>query len=102
MRPLLLALVVVAAACGSGGDGPAEVTVSGVVVDVQGDLSSVEAFTIRTGGGDDLVFTPGPDVTFDGGPLSHVRSHLVSGEPVKVTYETSASGELVAVVVEDG
>ncbi len=75
-------------------------SVHGVVVEVKGDLSAVESFTIRTEDGEELEFVPRPGTRFDGGPLSHLSQHLLSGEPVLVRYQ--AEGEtLTAIEVSD-
>lgn len=76
-------------------------TAAGLVVDVQGDLTSVQSFSLRTGQGDVVRFVPAEDADFDGGPLSHIRDHLRSLEPVVVTYE-DREGTLVAIAVADG
>lgn len=93
MRIALLLLLLVACS--------GQETVRGVVVDVQGDLQTVERFTLLTEEGEQLEFVPGTGLRFDGGPLSHLRQHMVSGEPVRVRYE-SESGALVVVEVSDG
>lgn len=98
MRRIAAALLLVLAGCG-GADEPAAV---GVVIDVVGDLTSVEQFTIRTADGSDLTFVPAGEARFHGlGPLGHLRSHLAGGSPVVVVYETGADGVLVAVSVDD-
>lgn len=99
---ILATLLLVAAACGGSGDTDDQVA-TGVVIDVVGDLTTVESFTIRTVDGDDLTFVPVDGVRFHGlGPLGHLRSHLTAGEPVAVEYEETADGTLLAVAVEDG
>ncbi len=93
---LAAALLVLAGGCG----GDATDRVEGVVIDVSGDLETVESFTIRTSDGLDLVFEPAPTATFHEGPLVHLTDHLRSGEPVAVTYEEDGS-RLVALEVSD-
>jgi hypothetical protein len=92
---VLVALVLVA--CGS-----SDAVVSGVVVGVDGDLTTVNSFQVRTTEGDLLVFVPAPGIRFhDAAPLSHLTDHLVSGEIVEIVYETLNDGTLVATKVGD-
>jgi len=93
----LLALAVLAAGC-SGGDQ----RVTGVVVGVDGDLTTVRSFELLTTSGDRLTFVPGPDLfTFpDGTPLTHLSEHFQTGVPIRVTYR-SEDGTNVASIVED-
>ena len=100
MRSLALLLVLssLIAACG---DEPATgTTATGAVIDVEGDLSGVETFTVLTTEGDELTFVPDEGLLFDDGPLSHLQSHMTSGAPVEVTYE-ERDGALVAVHITD-
>ncbi len=95
----LLALLVVGSACGGGEELP---TAEGVVIGVDGGLTDVQSFTIRTTDGSDLTFQAPDDLLFHGsGPLGHLRSHLTSGVPVIVTYEARADGSLAAIEVDD-
>lgn len=94
---LAIVVTLFGGACG-GGDS----VVEGVVVGVDGDLSGVEAFSIRTAGGDVFVFVPAPGIRFhDEAPLSHLTDHLISGELIEIEYETLDDGTLVALRVED-
>lgn len=96
MRAVATAAVVVAlAACGD-----ATTRVEGRIVEFDGDLTAVRSFVLLTERGDRIEFRPGPEATFHGGPLTHLRDHLVSGEPVVVFYEGSAD-EARVVSVED-
>jgi hypothetical protein len=99
-RRLLAVVALVAvlpAACG----GP-EDRVTGVVVDVDGDLTGVEAFVVVTTGGERLRFVPDEDLTrFEhGAPLAHLTEHLRTGDPVRVTFVTEGA-TLVALEIED-
>ena len=101
MRRCVLVVVALAvAACGNGGD---DSEASGVVIDVVGGLTTVDQFTIRTTAGEDLTFEVADGVRFHGsGPLGHLRSHLTTGEPIVVVYETGEDGVLRALEVDDG
>lgn len=94
MKRWLAGALVVA---GCSGGGPASVT--GLLVDVQGDLTTVTEFTLLVGE-ERLVFVPSPDGDY-GFPLPHLRDHLRGGEPVVVGY-IEADGELVATSIQDG
>jgi hypothetical protein len=72
---------------------PVEETVTGVVIAVEGNLAGIDSFVIRLPDGSDLALAPTEGLLFDGaGPLSHVRDHLVSGNPVTVTYVDASEG----------
>ncbi len=94
----LSTLALLPAACG----GTTDVEVRGVVVDVRGTLTEIESFEVRSDRGETYLFVPSNDAVFgDEAPLSHIRDHLRSGEPVVVTY-SERDGELVADRVDDG
>lgn len=82
------------AACASGA------SVTGVVVDMDGDLTSVRSFVLRTADAEELTFVPAPGLEFDGAPLSHLRDHLRAGDTIRVDFEDDG-GVLVAVRVTD-
>ncbi len=95
---LLLGVVVLATAC----SGTASAEVTGVVTDVVGDLTSVDAFTLRLTDGTDRTFEPAPGVLFhDSAPIGHLRDHLRSGEPVTVRYRVLDDGTVIALEVGD-
>lgn len=97
-RALGAAITCIALVACSGGDP----VVSGVVVGVDGDLTTVNSFQVRSTDGDLLVFVPAPGIRFHGSaPLSHLTDHLVSGEIVEIEYETLNDGTLVATRVGD-
>lgn len=84
-------------ACGGGGD-----TVTGVVVDVTGDITTVERFVMRLPDGTDRELQPAPGITFHGGAaIGHLIDHLRSGEPVEIRYEQLDDGTWVALEVAD-
>jgi len=78
----------------------APATVTGAVIAVDGDLSAVSSFTVLAETGAELTFSPSPDGDY-AFPLPHLRDHLRSGEPVRVSY-VDAGGTLLAVAVTDG
>lgn len=82
------------AACGSGNG-----NVTGVVVDVVGDLQQVSSFTVDADGVE-YRFVPAPDGSF-AFPLPHLRDHMRTTEQVRVDYRT-VDGTLQAVAVADG
>ena len=57
----------------------------GVVVEVEGGLESVEAFTVLIDDGAVIRFEPTAGLPFDGGPLSHLQSHRLGGASIEVT-----------------
>lgn len=77
------------------------VSVEGIVLELEGDLTEVQYFVVMDSDGERYTFTPAAGLTFHGGPLSHLRDHITSGQSVFVVYETAADGSLVAVEVGD-
>ena len=75
--------------------------VIGIVTEVTGDLTSIESFVVIDGSGDSFKFVPGEGLTVAGGPVSHLRDHVVSGEQVMVLFHSGAQGELIADDVQD-
>lgn len=74
---------------------------TGVVIDVRGNLSSIESFGIVLADSSSLHLEPEPGVLFDGeGPLSHLRDHLRSGQPVEVEFYRNGN-RLMATAVGD-
>lgn len=67
-------------------------TVHGVVIAVAGDGDTVTSFTVTTQSNEEVEFHLTADATFAGGPLSHIRDHMASGDPVAIEF----------VVLEDG
>jgi hypothetical protein len=92
-----LVAVVVASCAGTSTD-----DATGVVVDVTGDITTVDRFVIQTPEGERLELTVAPGVIFaNGAPPGHLSEHLQSGEPVVVTYETLDDGTLVVHELDD-
>lgn len=104
MRLMLLILVALSlaalgSACSGSSDGDGEVV--GVVTEVTGDLSGIESFVVLDAEGESFKFQPRTGLLVMGAPPSHLRDHVVSGEPVRVTYHENSAGELMADEVED-
>jgi hypothetical protein len=93
LAALLLASLL-AGACASTGNS----TLVGSVIAVDGDLVDVRTFEVLSDGAS-FEFRPALDGNFSI-PLVHLRDHLRSGEPVRVTYR-EVEGELVASDVVD-
>ena len=91
----LLAAALLVAGCGDSHDG--QESVRAVVLEVTGDLTSVESFLIRTEDGEILELTPAPGGDFRF-PLPHLRDHLRTAEPVLVTVDRSVDPPLATVI----
>jgi hypothetical protein len=89
---ILISLIMVACAQNGG-------TVLGVVVEVEGSLEQIESFTVLVEG-DEMTFLPVADGEYPY-PLSHLRGHVRTGQPVFVTWERR-SGDLYATELRDG
>lgn len=74
--------------------------VEGIVVDVVGDLTAVDRFTVRTNRGEMLTFVPAPDGNYPF-PLSHLREHQASVSPIVVAFDEREDGVLIATSVDD-
>lgn len=98
---LVLAVVVLVSAVAGCTSDSTDTMVVGIVTQVSGDLGSVESFIITDPEGQSYQFTPVDGLLFDGGPIDHLREHIVSGDPVQVRYERSDDGALIAVEVTD-
>jgi hypothetical protein len=83
---VLLALVV--SACG-GDDSHEEgdLKVSGVIVDVQGDITAIEQFDLVVEDGTRFTFVPeAGSLERSGFSPAHIREHSALVEPISVTY----------------
>ena len=102
-RASLLLGVIVAVmaltACTSDGSENSDI-VEGIVTEVTGDLTAVESLVIMDSDGKSHFFKPSPGLLFYGGPLTHLRDHVVTGQRVVVTFEADPYGERVAVLIE--
>jgi hypothetical protein len=79
-RLAVAALVALLSACSA----PSTGTMQGIVIDVEGSLTTVTGFT---------VLVDGEPVTFEASaegdyafPLGHLRDHIRTGEPVRVGW----------------
>ena len=97
----VLAVAAIAVAGCSSATTTSDNTLTGVISEVTGDLTSVSAFVVLDEDGSSHKFVPVEGLLFEGGPLSHLREHIVTGDPVVVTFESGAGGELIAVHVVD-
>ena len=91
-----------AAACGEseadrGGSGGGRETVRGVVLEVEGGLTSVDSFVLRTDEGEVLEVIPAPDGDFRF-PLPHLHDHLRTSEPILVELDRSTDPPRAAAI----
>lgn len=94
----VIAATFLAACGGSGGGG----TVNAVIIDVTGDLTTVDRFVVRLPDGTDQVIETAPGIRFHGdASITHIRDHLRSGAPVRITYDVLDDGTWIAREVED-
>lgn len=91
----VLGLALIAAGCGDAGE--RREAVRGVVLEVDGDLTSVESFVIRTDDGDVLEVIPAPDGDFRF-PLPHLHDHARTLEPVLVELDRSVDPPLATAI----
>lgn len=73
-------------------------TMRGIVVEVEGDLENVSGFSVLVDG-DVIEFSPSPAGTY-AFPLTHLREHLRTGEPVQVGWSRTEDG-LVVTFLDD-
>jgi hypothetical protein len=69
-------------------------TATGVVISVDGpDAANVDRIDLRTNDGEVLHLLVGTlDLAGGGLPAPHLREHLVSGDPITVTYFADRDG----------
>jgi len=95
------AIVIATLLVGCGGTG-ANRTTTGVVIDVTGDLATVDDFVVRLPDGADQTIEPAPGIGFGADTaIGHLRDHLRSGAPVRIEYEVLDDGRWVALSIED-
>ncbi len=94
---LIFALLVLVVACG--GDGPDSQEVEGVVSQVTG-TDAVASFVVVDDEGVSHAFTPVEGLRCDDAPLSHLRTHLVERDRLRVAYEIDAQGHRIAIAIE--
>ena len=75
-------------------------SVVGLVVSVDGDLTTVRTFEVLAADGARLVFRPSPTGRFDF-PLPHLSTHMTTLDPVRVDYYTDTDGTLYATGLTD-
>lgn len=94
---LLVASVAMAASgCASGQGTDADGFVTGFVSQVTGSDIAVDSFVLVDEDGSSHMFVPGVDLTCDGEPLVHLRTHLVERDRLRVTHARNAAGALEA------
>lgn len=96
---MVTVVTLVLAACASDSADDSN-TVEGIVTEVTGDLTIVESLVVMDSDGKSHLFKPEPGLLFYGGPLSHLRDHVVTGQPVVVTFTVGADGERTAILIE--
>lgn len=89
-------MAVAVSGCAGGQPSDVDGSVTGVVSQVTGNDTTVDAFVIVNDAGSSHLFVPGVDLTCDGEPLVHLRTHLLERDRLLVTYETNADGALEA------
>lgn len=75
-------------------------SVVGLVVFVDGDLTTVRSFEVLAAGGAQLRFRLSPSGRFDF-PPPHLRTHMTTLDPVRVDYYTETDGTLRATGLTD-
>lgn len=72
---------------------------TGVVIAVDGDLTSVASFDVLSDG-ETFRFVPAENGDF-AFPLPHLRDHLRGGESIVVGYERDTAGNYAALSIRD-
>lgn len=70
------------------------------MTEVTGDLVAVESLVVMDSDGKSHLFKPDVGLLFYGGPLSHLRDHVVTGQPIVVTFVEGPNGERTAILIE--
>lgn len=93
----IVLLVLAGVACGG-----ARQSTTGVVIEVEGNITEVDGFVLRLADGSDLHLEPAAGLLFhENAPIGHLRDHLRSGEPIGVEFEILDDGTAVAYSVTD-
>ena len=90
---LVLATLVAGTACASANQ------VQGVVLEIDGDLTTVDSFVLRTVDGETLTIVPAADGDFSF-PLPHLNDHRASLAPIIVVLDRSVDPPL-AISIRD-
>jgi len=96
VQTLVAVTVLAVGVAGCSGVPDTEDDVIGIVTEVTGDLTRIESFVVLDANGDSHKFAPAEGMTVMGAPPSHLRDHVVSGEPVRVVHHEGSNGELIA------
>jgi hypothetical protein len=84
---------------------PAIPQASGVLINVESrQIVDADSVTLRTADGHELTFRVSPDVARNPdhpNTASHLRQHMLAGDPVTIRYRDSANGP-EAVSILDG
>ncbi len=88
---LAAALMIVATACSN----PDQVR--GLVLEVEGDLTSVESFVLRTDDGETLTIIPAAEGDFRF-PLPHLNDHRASFSPIIVELDRSVDPPIATAI----
>ena len=94
---ILAVLLLAASVTGCGDSEPGRETVRGVVLEVKGDLTSIESFVIRTDGGEVLEVIPAADGDFRF-PLPHLHDHRTTSEPILVELDRTVDPPLATAI----
>lgn len=95
LAPLLVGAVVLAACAGATEVHSSEIR--GVVLEVEGDLTSVSSFLLRTDGGEVLTVIPAEDGDFEF-PISHLSDHRSTLAPIIVELDRSVDPPLALAI----
>lgn len=91
----MAAVAMLVSACST----PTPNQVTGIVTEIDGDLTTVISFEVFADGRT-WRFEPAPDGDF-AFPLPHLRDHLRAGDPIVVTY-IDDTDPLMATAISDG
>jgi len=105
-RPLLvpvLLLFVLVACGGEASPDEDDLTVEGVIVDVQGSITKVDTFDMALPNGDRLtIVPPGGILERSGFSPAHLREHMALVEPIAVSYREEDGHNVLTAVGDAG